>query len=128
MFFEDDMMIPTNLTLAILVVVILVLLVVTMSAVFYGNSKSESMKDLPLSNKTQGLFSGPDVRFVSGTSQVGLQGEPFIGGPEPPRFYEIGDVQAVRKSRESFEDPTRWQRLGKTGEMFSDAELMRKNF
>lgn len=74
--------------------------------------------------------SGADLRFIarSGMSNLGREGiERFLGRPEAPVYYPLGDTEMIRGDRVAApvkeglntNDPLRWDRMG-----FTDKDLI----
>ena len=119
----DDNSMPTNLVVVALLVIILMMCL-------YANypKKAEGYQ-------SQKAYTTMDLPFAGTRSQLGAP-EGFLGKPEPPVFYDIGDINMIRQDRVAEEkrvkaaaeakakegmNPNRWR---PQVEKFSDEKLM----
>ena len=124
MFFDDRMM-PTNMVVVGLLVVLLILTL--MSTIFAGKAMEGLASGVGATTVT--VAPGFDQRFGSQASHTGAYGS-FLGGPEPPVFYDIGDIEMVRADRANVKpeglDPGRWKSTANLRDSFDDANLLAK--
>ena len=117
--FFDDRMIPTNWFVVGLLIVLFI--ITFMGTIFAGKAMTEGMSPNVPRSYVNPAMPGGNLRFVSETSGTGQERNPayesFAGNPEPPVFYDIGNINMARADRanvkpdtpsEGYLDPNRW--------------------
>ena len=137
-FFESDWM-PTNWVVVIILCIMVILTLMT--TIFASKAAEGYVNGRPRSDVYFGpITSGADIRFAGemtglgqGTNPAYVKSDKFLGGPEPPVFYDIGNINAVRADRAqvkpegmngapSFLQANRWNFQTKSG--FTDNQLI----